>query len=72
MNFVIISVKRLASKRKINYNSKTYDESMIESDGECNTELDSNISNILSSKKTKGSVSGGKNNNTKRKRSKFK
>lgn len=57
MNFIIISVNRLASKKKINHNI----ENVTESDDECNTELDLNI---LSSKKTKQSeqVTRGKNN----------
>ncbi|RLU23849.1 hypothetical protein DMN91_004057 [Ooceraea biroi] len=53
-------VNSLAPTKKIKYNT----ENVIESDEECNTELDLNISNTLSSKKTKQSkqVSTGKNN----------
>ncbi|XP_071579372.1 uncharacterized protein [Temnothorax nylanderi] len=61
-------VSRLASKRKISRKS----ENVIESDDECSTESDLNISNILSSKKAKQSkqVSSGKNNvnNTRKKK----
>ncbi|XP_020296229.1 protein PFC0760c-like [Pseudomyrmex gracilis] len=42
--------KHLALKGKINYNSKT-----VQSEDECNTELDLNISNVLLSKKIKQS-----------------
>jgi len=70
VNFIIISENRLPPKRKINHDM----ESVTESDNECNRELDLNV---LSSKKRKQSKSMSErksnvNNNTQKKKSKFK
>lgn len=69
MNFLIILVNRLASKRKINHDI----ENITESDDESNTESDLNILSLKRTKKT-NRISKSKNdvnNNVQKRKSKF-
>lgn len=69
MNFLIILVNRLASKRKINHDI----ENITESDDEYNTESDLNILSLKRTKKT-NRISKSKNdvnNNVQKRKSKF-
>lgn len=69
MNFLIILVNRLASKRKINHDI----ENITESDDEYNIESDLNILSLKRTKKT-NRISKSKNdvnNNVQKRKSKF-
>lgn len=71
MNFVIIPVQRVASKRKIDYNTD-YE---IQSDDEWDTDLDLDTFDVSSSKRTKRSkqkFNRKSNTDKKRNKSKFK